>query len=136
MPIPVSSNRLQLETYKTLGIKVPILKAARDGIFETTTTTLEKIKSQLYVLLFTSPGERVCLPDFGINVHAKLFDNIDEVLLNEIRKNIRLQISKYIPEITVKEINFLQTENKLDIEIQYFLNGSELIYDNINVSVR
>ncbi|MFW9875194.1 MAG: GPW/gp25 family protein [Candidatus Thorarchaeota archaeon] len=49
-------------------------------MFDPSVTTLEKVKSQLYVLLFTSKGERAMLPSFGVEVYSSLFENFSRRL--------------------------------------------------------
>lgn len=136
MAIVISQNRLQINTPKELGIKLPIQKSSKDGVFQTTQTTADKVKSQLYCLFFTTPGERVMLPEFGISLQNKLFDNLDEVLLTEIRKDIARQVGKYVPEAEVRAINFNQIENSLEVELRYSLKADTTITDTILVIIR
>ena len=136
MAIIISQNRLQIERPRDLGIALPIQKSSKDGIFEMTHTTADKVKSQLYNLFFTTPGERVMLPEFGISLQNKLFDNLDEVLFAEIRKDIVRQVGKFVPECEIIKINFNQIENNLDVEVQYSLKNDSSIKDILEITIR
>jgi phage baseplate assembly protein W len=125
MPIPqtIRINPLDLQGNIAIGVSLPF-----DGpvAFNSTYSTADQIKSNLINLLLTSKGERLYLPDFGCDLKSILFEGIDDTTLNTLRNYIYTNVSTYIPEITIIEINTVTEEdyNKISITVQYRLNLS------------
>ena len=129
-------NLSNAKNFKTLGILVPINSSRIDGTLDPSVTTLEKVKSQLYTLLFTSKGDRPMLPTFGVEIYSSLFENFSEGLLSELKKDIRKQAAVHVPEANILEINADQSENKLNLEVKFNLKGNESLEDSIVITVR
>lgn len=122
--------------YKTLGIAVPIVESAIDGIFDPTTSTREKVKSQLHTLLFTGYEERVNLPEFGSPLRDMIFENIDDSVKAELKTELIGQISKYVPEAEVIDMIIFQENNTLTLELIYSLKADRTISDSIVVVIK
>ena len=74
------------------------------------------------MLILTNPGERVMIPDFGVGIQRYLFDNFSESTYVEIENNIRSQVEKYLPVVTVGRLSFDNSSpdnNTLGISLQY-----------------
>lgn len=88
-----------------LGAPYPIVKNSR-GLLRTQ-SGINQIKSDLLVLLLTEPGERVMLPEFGTPLKEFLFEQNDNILLDQIKERISLSISTWEPRIAVQNIEVL-----------------------------
>ena len=88
-----------------LGAPYPIIRNSR-GLLRTQ-SGINQIKSDLLVLLLTEPGERVMLPEFGTPLKEFLFEQNDNVLLEQIKERISLSISTWEPRIAVQNIEVL-----------------------------
>ena len=88
-----------------LGAPYPIVRNSR-GLLRTQ-SGINQIKSDLLVLLLTEPGERVMLPEFGTPLKEFLFEQNDNVLLEQIKERISLSISTWEPRIAVQNIEVL-----------------------------
>jgi phage baseplate assembly protein W len=125
MPIPqtIRINPLDLQGNIAIGVSLPF-----DGpvAFNSTYSTADQIKSNLVNLLLTSKGERLYLPDFGCDLKSVLFEGINDATLNTLKNYIYTNVSTYIPEITITNINTVTEEdyNKISITVQYRLNLS------------
>ena len=125
MPIPqtVRINPLDLQGNIAIGVSLPF-----DGpvAFNSTYSTADQIKSNLVNLLLTSKGERLYLPDFGCDLKSVLFEGINDATLNTLKNYIYTNVSTYIPEITITNINTVTEEdyNRISITVQYRLNLS------------
>ena len=97
-----------------------------------TTTTKDQLKSNFLNLLLTVRGERINLPDYGIGLKNKLFENS----LNEdsLLEDINTQTSFYMPEISVESININQDidEYKITISLDYSINDQ--LSDSIKIN--
>ena len=126
MPIPqtIRVNPLDLQKNIAIGVSLPF---NGPGVFKSTYTTKDQIKSNLINLLLTDTGERVMNPNFGTNLKRFLFEGITNNNLETLKDNILNSILSYISEITVTNITLVpNTDNNLvDLTIEYYLNISQ-----------
>ena len=126
MPIPqtIRVNPLDLQKNIAIGVSLPF---NGPGVFKSTYTTKDQIKSNLVNLLLTDTGERIMNPNFGTNLKRFLFEGITDSSLNLLKNNILISILNYISEITVTNITLVpDTDNNLvSLTIEYYLNISQ-----------
>jgi len=126
MPIPqtIRVNPLDLQKNIAIGVSLPF---NGPGVFKSTYTTKDQIKSNLINLLLTDTGERIMNPNFGTNLKRFLFEGITDNNLETLKDNILNSILSYISEITVTNIILVpNTDNNLvDLTIEYYLNISQ-----------
>lgn len=65
----------------------------------------EDIQESLRILLLTSPGERTMEPSYGCGLRSKVFENISEGTLTEIKDLIERAILFFEPRITLNRID-------------------------------
>jgi phage baseplate assembly protein W len=125
MPIPqtIRVNPLDLQKNIAIGVSLPF---NAPGVFYSTYTTKDQIKSNLVNLLLTSIGERVMNPNFGCELKRFVFEGINENNISDLKISINNSISLYIPEITVSSIDVISNKdsNLIDITVSYVLNIS------------
>jgi phage baseplate assembly protein W len=82
----------------------------------------EKIKQSVFIILGTAKGERVMRPDFGCEIHERIFDVIDASTLTLIRSDIKEALVLWEPRIEVLDVtpdtSFL-SEGRIDIQVTY-----------------
>ena len=126
MPIPqtIRVNPLDLQKNIAIGVSLPF---NGPGVFKSTYTTKDQIKSNLINLLLTDKGERVMNPNFGTNLKRFLFEGITNNNIETLKDNILSSILTYIYEITVTNIVLVpNTDNNLvSLTIEYYLNISQ-----------
>ena len=126
MPIPqtIRVNPLDLQKNIAIGVSLPF---NGPGVFKSTYTTKDQIKSNLINLLLTDKGERVMNPNFGTNLKRFLFEGITNNNIETLKDNILSSILTYIYEITVTNIILVpDTDNNLiNLTIEYYLNISQ-----------
>ena len=126
MPIPqtIRVNPLDLQKNIAIGVSLPF---NGPGVFNSTYTTKDQIKSNLVNLLLTDTGERIMNPNFGTNLKRFLFEGITDSSLDLLKNNILISILNYISEITVTNITLVpDTDNNLiNLTIEYYLNISQ-----------
>lgn len=109
---------------------LPLEKNNNDLFYGLHKTLQENVKQNIRMLMYTSPGERVMVPDYGIGLRRYLFENAPEA---EINLRIRQQTATYIPEISIVSLNISRDNqraiaksgqsNMLSIELIYDING-------------
>lgn len=80
------------------------------------------IASSLEILLTTSPGERVMLPDYGCNMDELIFEALDTTTKTLIADKIESAILYYEPRIDLEKIKLDSTrelEGVILIEVIY-----------------
>jgi phage baseplate assembly protein W len=125
MPIPrvTRVNPLDLQKNIAIGVALPF---NAPGVFKSTYTTKDQIKSNLVNLLLTDIGERVMNPGFGTTLRRFIFSGITETNIEELKISIINSIAIYIPEITIREISIVPNTdyNLISLYIDYVLNIS------------
>ena len=78
-------------------------------------------------LVFTQKGEKFFDPDFGSEVSASLFENIDEVTAITIQDDIDYMINTHEPRVDVINVEALPNydNNQFDVVIVYSIKGSD-----------
>jgi phage baseplate assembly protein W len=126
MPIPqtIRVNPLDLQKNIAIGVSLPF---NGPGVFNSTYTTKDQIKSNLVNLLLTSTGERIMNPNFGTLLKRFLFEGITDSNLESLKDNLLNSISIYIPDITVTSIIITPNTdyNSIDLNIDYVVNISQ-----------
>jgi len=86
---------------KFIGLRLPI--GSGNKLFSKSTDN-EVLVGQIRQLVYTVPGERVMLPTFGLNLNSYLFEPLTPQLIDEIKKKIQNQFSKYIENAVILKI--------------------------------
>ena len=119
---------------KGLGFSFPL---SGNAVFNTTFTTREVIRTNLINWLLTNKGERVFRPNFGANLRALLFENIQDSTMDDIQASIQRDINLFFPNVTVRQIAF---NNEPDLnEINFTLTYEVVnlgIIDNLDILIQ
>tara|TARA_B100000287_G_C20671404_1_gene793506 strand:+ start:3781 stop:4170 length:390 start_codon:yes stop_codon:yes gene_type:complete len=84
---------------------LPFRRDATDG-FGMVDTIADAVHQDLRILLLTAPGERTMDPLFGVGLKRFLFQNLTTTTLGQIEAKIQKQVGKYLPFITIVDIQF------------------------------
>jgi hypothetical protein len=78
-------------------------------------------------LVFTQKGEKFFDPNFGSEVSAALFENIDEVTAISIQNDIEYMINLHEPRVDVLNVEALPNfdNNQFDVVIVYQIIGQD-----------
>ena len=71
----------------------------------------EVARQNLKMVILTSPGERIMIPEFGVGIRNYLFENVNTSTFNSIRQRIENQVASYLPYITIRNIEFTSERN-------------------------
>ena len=64
----------------------------------------EDIKQSLEILLNTTAGERIMLPEYGCDLHSFLFESISTSKMHFLKELIRTAIVRYEPRIELNDV--------------------------------
>ena len=128
-------NPLDLNHNKTIGVAFPLDEF---NLQQGTHTVKEQIKSNIVNLVLTEKGERLFLPNYGVELKKLIFQN--DIDLPNLNNNINQQIQLFLPQISLINTftEFIENENTLYIKIayKYNLDGStdaiQLNFNNCN----
>ena len=78
-------------------------------------------------LVFMRKGEKFFYPDFGSELSASLFENIDDVTAISIQNDIEYMINTHEPRVEVINVEALPNydNNQFDVVIVYSIKGSD-----------
>lgn len=136
MPIPqvIRIDPRDLDKNRAVGISLPFNAG---GVFNSTFSTKDQIKSNLINLLLTYKGERVENPEFGADLPRLLFEPINDETYIKIQDQIITSVNTYIPEIILTNIEITpDTDNNslyINISYQIKLSGQP---DNIIIELQ
>ena len=116
--------------------KLPLSRDPEDG-FALNKTLKAVARQNLKMLILTSPGERMMIPEFGVGLRNYLFENATDDVFFTLRGNITDQARRYLPYITINSVNFRQevpgstglpieptsTSNYLNLIIDYSIDS-------------
>ena len=126
MPIPQTTrvNPLDLQGNIAIGVALPF---DAPGVFKSTYTTKDQIKSNLVNLLLTDVGERVMNPTFGCDLKRFIFEGITESNINNLKESLANSIAVFVPEVSVTDIIIVPNTdfNTIDLTINYILRISQ-----------
>jgi phage baseplate assembly protein W len=117
-------NLLDLQKNIAVGVALPF---NQPGVFKSTFSTKDQIKSNLINLLLTNKGERIFNPEFGADLNTALFEGITDQTSEGITNLINDSVRNFIPEIEVTSVNFntdLTDQNKISISVSYIIRLS------------
>jgi uncharacterized protein len=76
------------------------------------------LRDKILAVLFTSPGERINRPDFGVGLRRSLFEGIDDLMTAALRFRIVQGLRRDIgPEIVVEDVRVVPDPDAGEITI-------------------
>ena len=79
-------------------------------------------------IVFTVPGEKFFKENFGSEISAVLFENLNEISANAIEDQIKLSIENYEPRVDLMSVkahpNF--DNNQFDVVVNYKIIGIDI----------
>ena len=101
-----------------VGVAIPF---NAPGVFRTTYTTREAIKTNLINFFLTNKNEIYLNPIFGGNLRAFIFQQIDTGNLDSLKEDIQYQIGLYFPSVIIASLNIDSQPdiNQINIILKY-----------------
>ena len=97
-------------------------------VFIDSATLRENVVSLARNIVFTLPGEKFFDPEFGSQISASLFENIDDITASVIVEEITSSLERYEPRIELIDVEAFPNfdSNAFDILIVYNIIGADV----------
>jgi len=129
----IVQNRFPIDSIdrKAIGVDIPFNAPA---VFKSNYLTRDAVKNNLINFFSTDPGERVFNPFFGSGLKKYVFENIDNLTNDFIKKLVTDEINQYFPFVGIAQITTTINEdtNTIRINLQYQVINFG-IQDEINI---
>jgi phage baseplate assembly protein W len=80
----------------------------------------DHVKDMIYQLLFTNPGERVNLPDFGCGLLQIVFMPNSEILAAATQVLVQGALQQWLGDvISVQQLNVSSIDERLEVDLVY-----------------
>jgi len=124
---------LDLQPRKAIGVSLPF---SGKGVFNSTYTSKDAIKTNLINLLLTGNGERYLNPFLGTGLRSYLFENITEDTLRRAKADITNTINVYFPRVEILELQITSEPdtNTFITYLRYRVTESD-IQDEIIINI-
>ena len=109
-----------------VGVSIPFNAL---GVFKTTYTTQEAVKTNLINYFLTNPGEIPLNPSFGAGLRNFLFEQISNVTVDNVRAFVQSKLEIAFPMIQIDSLQVLTTQqdnNTLIVQLKYSIPNSNI----------
>ena len=114
---------IDLDRRKAVGVSLPFNGS---GVFNSTYTTRDQIKSNIINYILTNPGERVFDPNFGFGLIRYIFNNLEPINIKNLEDDLAQSLENTFPNITVNNVTLtpIYEQNAINIQIVYSILNS------------
>lgn len=95
-----------------INIEFPFKDSPEGHFLNLTKTDEQAVKSDLMHLLLTSKGKRLFNPEFGTLLRRFIFAQNDNITENQVKDDIKTQVRKYLPKLTVTDVFITRPEGE------------------------
>ncbi len=123
--------------------KLPLEYNQAFGPYTSLTDINSLVRQNLKMLVLTSPGERIMIPNFGVGIRSFVFENKVGSTYSSIKNKINSQVSIYMPFVNITDIKISDLvsnlpndlyENAIQISIYYTVPTAN-INDILNITL-
>ena len=117
---------------------LPLKLSKKDG-YVMNTALKDVVKQNLKMLLLTSPGERIMIPNFGVGIRRFLFEQSDGATFARVKRRVDDQVNTYMPFLTIVSVDFKTDDpalpsNTLTVVVRYTIPSINTI-DELNLKI-
>ena len=111
------------------------MQRGKTGYFEQSFTAIDQVKSNLTNLLLTRRGERPFQPEFGSELHALLFTQMDDEYDAAVQSAVQRAISQWMPFLLIVEMEVTRDNdrNRTLIKVTFAISSNTTITESIVV---
>ncbi|MEM9819414.1 MAG: GPW/gp25 family protein [Bacteroidota bacterium] len=87
------------------------------------------IRQSLFILLSTTPGERLMKPKYGCDLQSAVFDVINNTMRHHLIDLITVAVIRFEPRVTVDEVKISldrKDEGLVDIDLYYTVRKTNI----------
>jgi phage baseplate assembly protein W len=119
---------------QTIAPALPLTNDNRMG-YKMNVNMRQVISQNLKCLMLTAPGERIMDPKFGVGLNKYIFSNEGPEVTKNIKVNIRQQVSKYMPFVSIQAVEIDSIENATELPDSKEINKINIIISYVVQSV-
>jgi phage baseplate assembly protein W len=125
---------IDLKKSVALGVKIPF---SYPSVFLSVYTTKDQIRYNIMNYLLTNNRERLFDPNFGANLRASLFEQINTKNTQELEDQLTEKISSNFPQINVIDLSIYNAmdQNSILIEFSYVIKASNES-DDVSITIQ
>tara|TARA_A100001515_G_scaffold144560_1_gene149031 strand:+ start:297 stop:704 length:408 start_codon:yes stop_codon:yes gene_type:complete len=131
----MSSTEVDLNPNKTVGLSLP-LRGDNLNDFSLTRNAAQQSAFNLKNLLLTTVGERVNQPEFGSQLKALCFEQIDDELPIRIENEVKRAVSRWLNYLQIQSVETLTRDgdkSKIFVKINYTVGQGAPLNTTIGV---
>lgn len=119
---------------KYIGIVLPA-RRGKVGMFDSSTTLLQQVRSNFKNLILTKKGERVGQPELGCDLWKILFEPLTEETLENARLSIADAVDFWMPFIELTDFQITKTDddNILNVKCTYLFRNNPNVTDQVSI---
>lgn len=120
-----------------IGVRFPFSPTSQGGIFDSTVTSADALRSNLISLLTTKRGHRVMNNNLYSPLYDYLFGPWDLIAEQELDKALRDKVQEFLPEVFIDNIlyDFEENTNTLTVKLVYKIQSLGGLRDQVSISV-
>lgn len=84
------------------------------------------IKNALFCLFNTKPGENILFPEFGLDLHRNLFEQLTEANGYDLTEKIRSTIARFEPRVQIEKVNVVVNIDQQMYEVDIYIKVPSL----------
>ena len=119
-----------------LAVALPLKIDAVDGAYGLHKDLESMAAQNLKMVILTSPGERVMIPEFGVGIRNFIFEPNNPGTKEAITQRIQNQVSKYLPYINLIGVELFSSNimgspdnTTLILKIKYSVPAANIVSD-------
>ena len=112
-------NPLDQQPSVGVGVGLPF---SSNGVFNTTFTTQDALKSNLINYFLTGTSERFLNPNLGAGLRALIFDQMTEDKKEEIKTTVRSGVAQWFPSLNIQNLQVVEDIDTQTITISLKYN--------------
>jgi|TARA_Y100000114_G_scaffold156578_1_gene184227 phage baseplate assembly protein W len=131
----MSSTEVDLNPNKTVGLSLP-LRGDNLNDFSLTRNAAQQSAFNLKNLLLTTVGERINQPEFGSQLKALCFEQIDDELPIRIENEVKRAVSRWLNYLQIQSVETLTRDgdkSKIFVKINYTVGQGAPLNTTIGV---
>ena len=109
----------------SISVRLPLIRSERFG-FVGNSTIKSVAKQNLKMLLLTSPGERMMIPNFGVGLRRYIFEPLNEETFGSIESRINQQVQRYLPYISIVNIKFKSGSSPTEVALNQQFDSNSI----------
>lgn len=135
MPFEVKQiEPLDLQESVAIGVSLPF---ESPSVFTSTYESKDAIKTNIVNYMLTNRGERYFNPNFGADIRAVLFENINQGSLEELKDRVETDITNYFPRVAITNLELTSDPDTQTVRVymKYRIKSSN-IQDEILINIQ